>query len=116
MELHRLKPVKNTCLRMGKKRKAGRRTNGQSSRDDDENVAAVQTKYDINEEFADSEDEFFAQRDRILLDEAPAAKRRRKIEEEERFLEPSDEEVLGYDDEDEDGIEDAEDFQDSGAE
>jgi U3 small nucleolar RNA-associated protein 3 len=103
---------------MGKKRKAGRRMNGQSSRGDDENVPAVQTKYDINEEFADSEDEFFAQRDRILLDEAPVAKRRRKIEEEERFLEPSDEEVLGYDeeDEDEDLNEDAEDFQDGDAE
>lgn len=40
-----------------------------------------QTKYDVSEEFADSEDKFFAGRDKILLEE-PANKRRRKLEKE----------------------------------
>ncbi|KAG0648206.1 U3 snoRNA-associated 11 [Hyphodiscus hymeniophilus] len=48
------------------------------------------------EDVADSEDEFHIQRDKVLLDEAPDAKRRRKWAEEDAELEPSDEEVLGY--------------------
>jgi len=43
------------------------------------------TRHDINEEFADSEDEFYAGRDKILLEEAPAEKRRRKLHEEGKF-------------------------------
>src|ERR1700761_149977 len=48
------------------------------------------------EDVADSDDEFHLNRDRILLDEEPDAKRRRKWQEQEEFLEPSDEEVLDY--------------------
>ena len=46
------------------------------------------------ETFADSEDEFYLHRDNILLDETPVAKRRRKIEEQDEGLQPSDEEIL----------------------
>ena len=58
---------------MGKKRKAIGRPAAE--------MQNVQTKYDVDEQFADSEDEFFAGRDKILLDEGPAGKRRRKLEE-----------------------------------
>ncbi|KAK1094414.1 something about silencing protein 10 [Friedmanniomyces endolithicus] len=58
------------------------------------------------EDVADSDDEFHLQRDEVLLGEEPGAKRRRKLEEQEEFLQPSDEEVLDYeepeDEEDED--------------
>lgn len=47
-----------------------------------------------NDTFNDSEDEFVAGRERILLDEGPAAKRRRRMEEEDAELMPSDEEVF----------------------
>lgn len=41
----------------------------------------MRTKYSIEERFEDSEDEFQAQRDQILLEEAPEAKRRRRVAE-----------------------------------
>ncbi|KAK5046145.1 hypothetical protein LTR84_008602 [Exophiala bonariae] len=44
--------------------------------------------------FNDSEDEFFTGRDKILLDEEPTAKRRRRLQEQEAELQPSDEEVF----------------------
>ena len=58
--------------------------------------------------FPDSEDEFYAGKDRILLDDGPVAKRRRKLEQEMEELQPSDEEVLAVNDlsEDEDEDED----------
>ncbi|KAL8938766.1 MAG: hypothetical protein Q9216_003712 [Gyalolechia sp. 2 TL-2023] len=78
---------------MAKKRKAsnqkaGRQTNG---RDQEPNSKLTINTY---EDVADSEDEFFINRDKILLDEGPEQKRRRKIQEDEALLEPSDEEVL----------------------
>ena len=48
------------------------------------------------EDVADSDDEFHIQRDKVLLGEEPEMKRRRKLQELEEFLEPSDEEVLDY--------------------
>ncbi|KAH8679578.1 Sas10 C-terminal domain-containing protein [Tricladium varicosporioides] len=54
------------------------------------------------EDIADSEEEFLMQRDKVMLDDGPDAKRRRKHAEEDALLEPSDEEVLGYSSEDED--------------
>ncbi|KAE8446970.1 hypothetical protein EG329_011452 [Mollisiaceae sp. DMI_Dod_QoI] len=48
------------------------------------------------EDVADSEDEFHINQDKIMLDDGPDAKRRRKWQEEDALLEPSDEEVLGY--------------------
>ncbi|ELR09332.1 hypothetical protein VC83_02752 [Pseudogymnoascus destructans] len=47
---------------------------------------------------ADEEDDFHINRDKVMLDEGPEAKRQRKWAEQDAFLEPSDEEVLGYSD------------------
>ena len=60
---------------MGKKRKAGGRpaTKGE---------APARTKFDVEERFDDSEDDFQTGRDHILLEEAPEAKRRRRVAEE----------------------------------
>ncbi|OAL40652.1 hypothetical protein AYO20_00388 [Fonsecaea nubica] len=71
---------------MAKKRKAARTVQTSAPRGQND-------RYGAEETFDDSEDEFFAERDKVLLDEAPAAKRRRKLQDQERDLEPSDEEV-----------------------
>ncbi|EED24185.1 Sas10/Utp3 family protein [Talaromyces stipitatus ATCC 10500] len=70
------------------------------------NDSSSGTRYGINETFDNSEDEFIAGRDQILLEDGPEAKRRRKLQEEEADLQPSDEEVLGYDDEEEEDEDD----------
>jgi U3 small nucleolar RNA-associated protein 3 len=90
----------HTKLTMGKKRKS--RSSGATAKPEDDH------RYAPNETFDDSEDEFYTHRDKILLDEAPAAKRRRKIEEEAADLGPSDEEVYA-DEEVEEDFDDAED-------
>ncbi|KAK2760736.1 hypothetical protein FQN54_001972 [Arachnomyces sp. PD_36] len=79
---------------MGKKRKAGR---GLGQKAEDRGDEFEKSKFAADEQFLDSEDEFQAGRDRVLLDERPEAKRRRKLEEQEEFFQESDEEVLGYD-------------------
>lgn len=65
---------------MGKKRKAGGRPFG---RDEPRELNDGDSKLKINtyEDVADSEDEFHINRDKILLEESPAQKRQRKIEE-----------------------------------
>ena len=55
------------------KRKASGRPAAQNA------PAPQKTKYNVEERFDDSEAEFQAGRDQILLEEAPDAKRRRKI-------------------------------------
>ncbi|KAL1637593.1 something about silencing protein 10 [Diplodia intermedia] len=87
---------------MAKKRKASGQPKP-SKADAQSSKLAISTYQDV----ADSEDEFHINRDKILLDEGPDAKRRRKWQEQDQLLEPSDEEVLNYDeqsgdDEDED--------------
>ncbi|KAI2728549.1 hypothetical protein CBS147354_2469 [Penicillium roqueforti] len=83
-----------------KKRKAGRPA---------ENKAPEPSKFDIEERFDDSEDDFQTGRDQILLEEGPEAKRRRRVAEEEELIQPSDEEILGYESIDEDDdLEDSE--------
>ncbi|KAJ5575328.1 Sas10/Utp3/C1D [Penicillium hetheringtonii] len=77
------------------KRKAGGRPAAK-------NDTPARTKFDIEERFDDSEDEFQTGRDQILLDEAPDAKRRRRVAEDEEMFQPSDEEILGYESVDED--------------
>lgn len=52
---------------------------------------------DPQDHFNDSEDEFYAGRDRILLQEEPAAKRQRRLQEQEHDLQPSDEEIYELD-------------------
>lgn len=59
---------------MGKKRKAG-------GRPASKNEAPARTRFDVEERFDDSEDEFQTGRDKILLEEAPEAKRRRRVAE-----------------------------------
>ncbi|CAI7628185.1 unnamed protein product [Penicillium bialowiezense] len=84
-----------------KKRKAGRPAQQKS--------APEPSKFDIEERFDDSEDEFQTGRDQILLDERPEAKRRRRVAEQEELIQDSDEEILGYESVDEDDdVEDAE--------
>lgn len=97
---------------MGMKRKAGGRPFGHDQpRKEPENDSKL--RVNTYEDVADSEDEFHINRDKILLDDGPAQKRQRRIEEEgknktpqpgslftdaepsiEEFMEPSDEEVL----------------------
>lgn len=57
---------------MGKKRKS----NG-IDLDHGSDLRAEQTNYNKDEEFLDSEDEFYAGRDQILLDDGPLNKRRK---------------------------------------
>ncbi|OCK85908.1 hypothetical protein K432DRAFT_421365 [Lepidopterella palustris CBS 459.81] len=80
---------------MAKKRKAGGKPYGQSKGAD---VKEESSKLNIRsyEDIADSEDEFHINRDKVLLEEGPEAKRQRKWREQDEFLEPSDEEVLAY--------------------
>jgi U3 small nucleolar RNA-associated protein 3 len=111
---------------MAKKRKAssGLSTGG--------NATPQSSKLSINtfEDVADSEDEFLINRDKILLDEGPDAKRRRKVIEDgtllyystlvpitkypvDKLLEASDEEILAYpSSENEDEAMDSEDYDD----
>lgn len=69
---------------MGKKRKAGGRPFGHERSND---VAEGDSKLRINtyEDVANSEDEFFINQDKILLEEGPAQKRQRKTQEDGRF-------------------------------
>ncbi|TVY34233.1 Uncharacterized protein LOCC1_G008623, partial [Lachnellula occidentalis] len=87
---------------MAKKRKASARSSEPQGFEPKGGKLGPITTY---EDVADSEDEFHINRDKVLLDEGPDAKRRRKFAEEDALHEPSDEEVLGYssDSSDEDG-------------
>ncbi|KAL6821088.1 Sas10 C-terminal domain-containing protein [Trichoderma sp. SZMC 28015] len=80
---------------MAKKRKASRAAESSGPKELD--PADARLKVNTYEDVANSEDEFFMNRDTIMLDDEPNMKRRRKGEEEIDF---SDEEVLGYEDSD----------------
>jgi U3 small nucleolar RNA-associated protein 3 len=67
---------------MGKKRKSSRSGNGATSEPKDDMEMATTAKYDQDETFADSQDEFFTGKDEIMLEEGPSRKRRKQIEEE----------------------------------
>ena len=73
-------PETDKSLAMGKKRKASGQPFGHAGRQKspDANSKLHVTSY---EDVADSEDEFHINRDKILLDEGPEQKRRRKIQE-----------------------------------
>jgi len=71
------------------------------------NPKASNLTFNSYEDIPDSEDEFHINRDKVLLDTGPEAKRRKQSQQEDDFLEPSDEEVLVYSDSaSEDGAED----------
>ncbi|XP_014557686.1 hypothetical protein COCVIDRAFT_15061 [Bipolaris victoriae FI3] len=90
---------------MAKKRKAGGGALGASKAPKEEDS---RMRINTFEDVADSEDEFHMNRDKVLLDEGPAAKKMRRYQEEDKFLQPSDEEILdaGSDDDDEDDFDD----------
>merc|ERR1712093_550390 len=87
---------------MAKKRKASGRFEGGKPENGFESKGGKMGPITTYEDVADSEDEFHINRDKVLLDEGPDAKRRRKWQEEDAGLEPSDEEVLGYSSESDD--------------
>ncbi|KAI1469528.1 Sas10 C-terminal domain-containing protein [Daldinia caldariorum] len=60
------------------------------------------------EDIADSEEEYFMNKDQILFEDDRKSKKQKRQEEEEEFLEQSDEEALAYDDDDEDSEDDDE--------
>ncbi|OWY48318.1 sas10 utp3 family protein [Alternaria alternata] len=94
---------------MAKKRKAG---GGASRAPKAPKEEDSRMRINTFEDVADSEDEFHMNRDKILLDEGPAAKRMRKYQEEGLSSHaPSDEEVLdaGSDDDDDDEDDDDDD-------
>ncbi|RDL32057.1 uncharacterized protein BP5553_09459 [Venustampulla echinocandica] len=95
---------------MAKKRKASGRTGGGDGAQELDPKGGRMGPITTYEDIADSEDEFHINRDKVMLDDGPDAKRRRKLEEEDALLQPSDEEVLGYSsessDEDEEGADD----------
>jgi hypothetical protein len=68
----------STHANMGKKRKAGGRYGQANETKEEDSKLAINTYEDV----ADSEDEFLINRDKILLDEGPAAKKLRKWKEE----------------------------------
>ncbi|KAG7101368.1 Something about silencing protein 10 like [Verticillium longisporum] len=94
---------------MGKKRKASSRNaqpTGPKELDAaDARLGPITTYKDV----ADSEEEYFINRDKIMFDEEPRSKRARRVAEEDKFLEQSDEEILDedMDSEDEDEKEEA---------
>lgn len=69
---------------MVKKRKASRGSGGRKS--GNEVVDQGKSKFAADEEFLDSEDEFQTGRDQVLLDERPEAKRRRRLEEQGKYI------------------------------
>ncbi|KAL8334707.1 hypothetical protein RB598_009114 [Gaeumannomyces tritici] len=83
---------------MGKKRKASRQPVAPSGPRD---VDPADARLLVNsyEDIADSEEEYFMNKDKILLEDGPSAKRR-KADKEDDMFESSDEEVLGGDEDD----------------
>lgn len=69
-----------TTSAMGKKRKAGKPFGEERGEGFEPKLSGL--KITTYEDVADSEDEFHINRDKILLDERPEAKRRRKWQEE----------------------------------
>ncbi len=86
---------------MAKKRKVSRKSEPSGPRDVDAKDARLTIK--TYEDVADSEDEYWANQDRIDLDDddQPRSKRLKRQEKEDAFLEASDEEILGGEESDE---------------
>lgn len=84
---------------MAKKRKAAGRNTGPKGPKELDATDARLGPVTTYEDVADSEDEYFMNKDTIMLDDEPSSKRRRQEDED---LEFSDEEILGYEDSDSD--------------
>ncbi|KAK1985521.1 Sas10 domain-containing protein [Colletotrichum cereale] len=90
---------------MAKKRKASAqnaRTGPKELDPADARLGPITTYEDV----ADSEEEYFLNRDKIMFDEGPKSKRRKRVEEEDKFLDNSEEEILDLDDGDDSDEED----------
>ncbi|GKT53926.1 sas10/utp3 family protein [Colletotrichum tofieldiae] len=90
---------------MAKKRKASAqnaRTGPKELDPADARLGPITTYEDV----ADSEEEYFLNRDKIMFDEGPKSKRRKRAEEEDKFLDNSEEEILDLDDGDDSDDED----------
>ncbi|KAH6624285.1 Sas10 C-terminal domain-containing protein [Chaetomium sp. MPI-SDFR-AT-0129] len=88
---------------MAKKRKVSRKVEPTSAREVDAKDARLTIK--TYEDVADSEDEYWADQDRIDFDDdddEPRSKRIKRQDKEDAFLEISDEEILGEEESDED--------------
>ncbi|KAL2181280.1 Sas10 C-terminal domain-containing protein [Thermothelomyces heterothallicus CBS 202.75] len=86
---------------MAKKRKAPRDPEPSGPREIDPKDARLTIR--TYEDVADSQDEYWAEKDRIDFDEdeEPRSKRLKRQQQEDAFLEPSDEEILGEEESDE---------------
>ncbi|KAI1412946.1 Sas10 C-terminal domain-containing protein [Hypoxylon sp. FL1857] len=84
---------------MGKKRKASSAPSEPKGPREYNPADARLGPINTYEDVADSEDEYFMNKDQILFDDGPKSKKQKRLEEEEEFLENSDEEALAYDDE-----------------
>lgn len=71
--------VYETSSTMGRKRKANTSRADEAQFPDEEDSRRIINTY---EDVADSEDEFFINRDKILLEEGPNQKRQRRLQEE----------------------------------
>ncbi|KAL1306947.1 hypothetical protein AAFC00_005586 [Neodothiora populina] len=86
---------------MAKKRKANAASTAQEAVPDSSNKR-TRLRIDTYEDVAGSDDEFHISRDKVLLDDGPAAKKQKAWQDNDEFLEQSEEEVLGYSDASED--------------
>ncbi|KAL2753311.1 hypothetical protein ACRALDRAFT_1065374 [Sodiomyces alcalophilus JCM 7366] len=93
---------------MAKKRKASGRNEKPSGPKDVDPADARLGPITTYEDVANSEDEYFLNRDKIIFNEEPQSKRRRRQDEEDKFLEISEEEILDDDDDDDDSDEEEE--------
>ena len=91
---------------MGKKRKASGHNDAPKGPKELDAADARLGPVSTYEDVANSEDEFFLNQDRLMVDDGPTSKRQRQDDEE---LELSDEEILGYEDSDEE--DEADDFE-----
>ncbi|KAF2667839.1 hypothetical protein BT63DRAFT_415359 [Microthyrium microscopicum] len=95
---------------MAKKRKGGPSKAAQPENPGYEDLSGARLKMSSWEDVMDSEDEFIANREKILLDEGPARKKVRKMREEEALLEASDDEILELPSSEDDEESDEEEF------
>ncbi|OIW33207.1 hypothetical protein CONLIGDRAFT_628095 [Coniochaeta ligniaria NRRL 30616] len=89
---------------MGKRRRVAKPEGPSGPREVDASEARLKIK--TYEDVADSEEEYFIEKDRIDFDDEPRSKKLRRQQKEDEFLEPSDEEVFGDDSDDTDASED----------
>jgi U3 small nucleolar RNA-associated protein 3 len=83
---------------MAKKRKVSRASGPSGPKDVDPSEARLAIR--SYEDVADEQEQYFLDKDKIMLEDEPRSKRMRTQDRIDEFLEPSDEEVLGGDDSD----------------